>query len=112
MNPTLLLREAAAFQAAKLARAGQAQITAARVLCRGVAPGAPGTASIKELEISARRLRHAMRRERLRGVARHRLYDLNRHIALKKTLDGVLSEIARKNGAGAPSSGSIMDAMS
>ncbi|MGE0279961.1 MAG: cytoplasmic protein [Rhizobiaceae bacterium] len=33
------------------------------------------------------RVRRALRREHMRGIARHWSYDLNRHIALKQALD-------------------------
>lgn len=40
------------------------------------------------------RIQRALRREHLRGVARHWSYDLNRHIALKQALDYVSLKMA------------------
>ena len=59
------------------------------------------------------RLRRLLERERLRGQRRHWSYDLNRHIALKQTLDRLRGQSSRtasrgetakaKGGAQAPS---------
>lgn len=49
-----------------------------------------------------RNLQAGLARERWRGLSRHRLYDLNRHMDLKKALDMAKLLLATKNGTEAP----------
>lgn len=45
------------------------------------------TASLSEQRSTAQKLKRLIERERIKGLKGHWSYDLNRHIALKQTLD-------------------------
>lgn len=103
MQHTYLLREAANFRKARAEWTDTATID----LCVTLA-GAGAWKDLKQaapavLEKAARHIRRAIDRERMRGLARHRLYSLDRHISLKRALDAVLSLSQMQNGAEAPS---------
>lgn len=56
------------------------------------------TIPLEELGTWAEGLKLALRRERAKSVARHWSYDLNRHIALKRARDEILSVLADRTG--------------
>jgi hypothetical protein len=103
MDKSILLREVAAFR-----RNRDAQICQVRQLALLSIFGDLGAADLSRQSVSqlcglAKSIRQALARERLRGLARHHRYDLNRHIALKQLLDQVLALPQMQNGAEAPS---------
>jgi hypothetical protein len=103
MDHVSLLREAASFRKSRDAFTDAAKID----LCMSLA-GAGAWKDLKQAapaarDKAARLIRRAIDRERMRGLARHRLYSLDRHISLKRALDAVLSLAQTQNGAEAPS---------
>lgn len=102
MHQSTLLREVAAFRKARSDDLEVSGVTACLLRCGVGDPKRLETATPLELSNLAKHLRLELSRERLRGMARHRRYDLNRHIALKRTLDRVLLRAQNQNGAGAP----------
>lgn len=103
MGNGTLLREVAAFRSARQ----RDDLDSANCACLHLI-GVKGRLDLEgrgvlELAQFAKGLRQQLVRERLRGMARHRCYDLNRHIALKRALDAVLLASEKQNGAGAPS---------
>ena len=109
--------EISAFQAAaKAERANAAQLAALQCLC-GLDLAAVLQADAKTRALAIGRVDRLLERERMKGLAGHWSYDLNRHIALKQAfdrlrgVDGVLegrpknSSAKAKRRPRAPSSG-------
>ena len=98
MNSSILLREVAAFRKVRHDEIENQKIAASLHLC-GIADlkGLEGLMPV-ELARLAKNLRLDLSRERLRGMARHRRYDLNRHIALKRLLDTVVARMEQSGG--------------
>ena len=102
MERALLLREIAALRQSRDAALDSARASHLLQKLTGI--------RMEDLQITApqtlaqvtRQLKAGLERERWRGMARHRLYDLNRHIELKKVLDAVLLVSSKQNGAEAP----------
>ena len=103
MERAILMREVAAFRRSRDAD-HQSSRLAACLNGAGIASLADlSSAAPGELARAAKLLKRKIDRERIRGMARHRLYDLNRHISLKRALDAVLVLRQKQNGAEAPS---------
>jgi hypothetical protein len=98
-----LLREVAAFRRNRDTELHQMRQTALLSKFAGVGTADIARQSVTQLCRLARSIRQALARERLRGLARHHRYDLNRHIALKEVLDQLMALPQMQNGAEAPS---------
>lgn len=102
MERALLLREITALRHSRDAAIESARTSIVLHRLTGL--------SMAELQMAAplvcarivRQLKAGLERERWRGMARHRLYDLNRHIELKRVFDAVSLISSKKNGAEAP----------
>ncbi len=102
MDKSILLREVAAFRKNR-DREIQDLRRAALLQRFGVsAAGELAQSTPVRLAQLVRTVRQAIARERMRGIARHHRYDLNRHIALKELLDELLKLPQIQNGAEAP----------
>jgi hypothetical protein len=103
MDKSILLREVAAFRRNRDAELHQMRQTALLSKFSGLGTADISRQSVTQLCRLARSIRQALARERLRGLARHHRYDLNRHIALKEVLDQLMALPQMQNGAEAPS---------
>lgn len=79
--------EISAFRSERAARADNARMRVALQLGCGIDLDAALAASPAERQRLASALDRRIERERLKGLARHWSYDLNRHIALKRAAD-------------------------
>lgn len=102
MNRAVLLREVANLRHRKEAGIEAMRISACAQKVTGHKMEDLTGATPFALAQVIRILKRGLARERWRGLARHRLYDLNRHIDLKKALDMARSLLATKNGTEAP----------
>lgn len=92
--------EIAAFIRGRHQQAADArQMAALQILC-GVDLAQALTAGPEERGRIVSKLARRLRRERLRGLARHWSYDLDRHIALKQALDRLLAAHAENDKGG------------
>ncbi len=80
-------KDAKAFVARRQEAASEARQLAALALSCGVDLQGALNAPRETRAALILKLRHAIERERQRGLHRHWAYDLNRHIALKQALD-------------------------
>jgi hypothetical protein len=103
MDKTILLREVAAFRRNRDVELHQLRQMALLSRFGSFEEGELARQAVPQLCGLAKSIRQALSRERLRGLARHHRYDLNRHIALKRLLDQVLALPQMQNGAEAPS---------
>lgn len=79
--------EISAFRMKAAAAAEEARIRAALQLACGIDLDAAMTSPPAERRRIAAGLHRRVERERLKGLARHWSYDLNRHIALKRAAE-------------------------
>lgn len=77
----------------------EARQTAAFFLMSGIDLDRALVARGQERDRILARVTRLLQRERLKGVGRHWSYDLNRHIALKQTLDRLATRPENENGA-------------
>lgn len=92
--------EIAAFIRSRHRHAAEARQMAALQLLCGVDMAQALAAGPEERGRIISRLARRLRRERLRGLARHWSYDLDRHIALKQALDRLLAANAENDKGG------------
>ncbi len=102
MERALLLREIAALRHSRDAAVDAARTCLLLHRLTGLRMEDLPVMAPQTLARVMRQLKAGLERERWRGMARHRLYDLNRHMELKKVLDAVLLVSSKKNGAEAP----------
>jgi hypothetical protein len=103
MDRSILLREVAAFRRNRDQEINDLRRSALLQRFGASGMGELAHAAPARLAQLVRTIRQSIARERMRGIARHRLYDLNRHIALKELLDALLALPQIQNGAEAPS---------
>ncbi|GAB5506631.1 MAG: hypothetical protein Rhirs2KO_17940 [Rhizobiaceae bacterium] len=84
---TDLNAEISAYRDRKSTEASVARISHALQLSCGIDLAAAHAASASERVRLGVRLERLLKRERMRGLERHWSYDLNRHIAIKQSLD-------------------------
>ncbi len=94
-----LAEQARRFRSDKDRSESEARQTAAFFLMSGIDLDRALAARGQERDRILARVTRLLQRERLKGVARHWSYDLNRHIALKQALDRLAGAPANENGA-------------
>jgi hypothetical protein len=104
MDKSILLREIAAFRRSRDRE--MEDVRRAALLQRFGLPGMDALMQLSPARLAqaVKTIRQSIAKERMRGIARHILYDLNRHIALKELLDELVVLPQIQNGAEAPSS--------
>lgn len=93
--------EISAFRRGRAAEAEEARMRVALQLGCGVDLDAALAASPTERQRLAIALDRRVERERLKGLARHWSYDLNRHIALKRAADRLRAKVQSGGEGGA-----------
>lgn len=89
MNKSVLMREIAVFRKSREVANKEAKIGGCLTRLTFSGTGDLTRSTFTELAEMQRNLKRSLARERIRGVARHQLYNLNRHIDLKRALDAV-----------------------
>jgi hypothetical protein len=92
--------EISAFRSERAARAEEARMRVALQLGCGIDLDAALAAPSAERQRLALALDRRVQRERLKGLARHWSYDLNRHIALKRAADRLRAQTQPTGGEG------------